>query len=78
MSFDSNLKTSYFNRGLAKQFIDDYAGAIIDMQRALELDPNYLSAIDQLGFYYYKKGDDYLAIHYSKLALDDKSFPTLF
>ena len=65
------IKESYFNRGLAKEAIDDYAGASIDMQRALELDPNYLSAIDQLAFYYYKKGDNYLSIHYSKLALDD-------
>jgi tetratricopeptide (TPR) repeat protein len=50
---------AYYNRGLSKDYLQDYRGAIADYSKAIELDPNYSDA-------YYNRG-------LSKLKLNQKN-----
>jgi tetratricopeptide (TPR) repeat protein len=46
------LEESFYWRGMAKQALDDYNGAVFDLKKAVELNPNYtpaLSALEELG-----------------------------
>ncbi|MGB5843657.1 MAG: C39 family peptidase [Anaerolineales bacterium] len=46
------LEESFYWRGMAKQALDDYNGAVFDLKKAVELNPNYtpaLSALEDLG-----------------------------
>jgi len=40
---------SYNNKGLAKQELEDYYGAIVDYNKAIELDPNLAVAYANKG-----------------------------
>jgi Tfp pilus assembly protein PilF len=39
---------AYYNRGLAKEKLNDARGAYADYRKALELDPNFTLASEQL------------------------------
>jgi len=46
------LEESFYWRGMAKQALDDYNGAVFDLKKAVELNPRYtpaLIALDELG-----------------------------
>jgi tetratricopeptide (TPR) repeat protein len=47
----------YYKRGVAKQFKDDYDGAIADSTRAIKLDPKYVPAYYLRGVAKQEKGD---------------------
>jgi len=38
------LEESFYWRGMAKQVLDDYNGAVFDLKKAVELNPNYTPA----------------------------------
>ena len=40
LDLDPNYTEAYYNRGLAKDELQDYEGAIEDYNKALDLDPN--------------------------------------
>ena len=47
------LEESFYWRGMAKQALDDYNGAVFDLKKAVELNPRYtpaLIALEELGF----------------------------
>jgi tetratricopeptide (TPR) repeat protein len=46
----------FYNRGLARAYLDDLDGAIEDFTRALQDRPNYADAYNNRGFAYAKKG----------------------
>jgi len=54
-----SLGTSYFNRGA-------YDKAVIEFNKALELDPNYGEVLNMLGYVYLEMGDPSKAVEYLK------------
>ena len=41
---DPTFADAYYNRGVSKDILKDYSGAIADYTKAIEIDPNYADA----------------------------------
>lgn len=67
-AFDKAIETdpkdalAYRDRGIAKYYIDDYKGAIADINKSLELDPKDALAYSSRGYAKSKLGDNEGAI----------------
>ena len=62
-----NPTDAYFNRGLAKYNLGDNLGAIVNYNKAIELNPNYAHAYNNRGLAKYELGDNQGAIvNYNK------------
>lgn len=61
---DSNVSEFYYFRGNSQAFIKQSAGALIDYQKALELNPDYISTLNNLGWEYIKRREFGGAIRY--------------
>lgn len=69
--YDDDLKyIGYFNRGNALTEIGDYESAEADLNRAVELNPEYVNAYNGLGIIYYDQGDYDTAETYFNQALE--------
>ena len=60
----SKQSTAYFNRGVAKEKLKDYQGAISDYSEAIRIDPNYTDA-------YYNRGNTYELLNENSKAIAD-------
>ncbi|BAZ67692.1 TPR repeat protein [Fischerella sp. NIES-4106] len=58
----TNMNDDYYNQGLAKAKQKDYAGAIAEFTRAIEVDPYFANALYQRGLAYYDSGEILLAV----------------
>ena len=71
---------TYYSRGITKYLSNDYKGAIVDFNKAIELNPEYTSAYNNRGFAKWELGDHKSAVEdYNKVEelnrkkiLDDK------
>ena len=54
---NSSKKEDYYNRGDAKLKLKDYKNAILDYNKAIELDPNYVDAYNVRGLAKYDLKD---------------------
>ena len=53
----TNLRNAHYNRGMAKEFSEDYNGAIADFDKAIEIDPKYEIAYKNRGIVKLNIGD---------------------
>jgi len=74
-----NLSDGYYGRSVAKSWLDDVVGEINDIKKVLEIDPKHSMANNSLGWYYFKKGNNSLAISYlNKSILYNPSNPDVY
>ena len=57
IEINPNYVLSYYNRGVAKEALKDYYGAITDYTKFIEINPNYASAYYNRGIAKYYLGD---------------------
>jgi tetratricopeptide (TPR) repeat protein len=72
IGFDSSLAVSYYNRAVAKDNLNDYQGAVADLVKAIELnpDPYYVS---YLSYIYFRHNDIDAAIDITKYGIEKDS-----
>jgi len=62
--------SGYYNRGSAKSELNDFYGAIVDYKKAIEINPNFSMAYNNLGWIYFKKKDLVNALKYVNKAIE--------
>src|SRR5512133_598520 len=65
---------AYTFRGWARSFEKDYASAIEDCHRAIDLDPEFGNPYNDIGAYYVEQGDPDEAIPWLRMALKAKRY----
>lgn len=65
-----NNAEAYYQRGVAKNYLDDHIGAIRDFNKAIELEPYYADAFVSRGISKYFMGDYWGAIRDFNRALE--------
>lgn len=69
IKYDKNNYEAYYYRGCSKVNREMYDEAILDLQKALELKPDYADAEFTLGRIYFLKGDRDMACYYFKASM---------
>jgi len=65
---------AYTFRGWARSFEKDYAAAIEDCHRAIDLDPEFGNPYNDIGAYYVEQGEPDEAIPWLRMALKAKRY----
>jgi len=65
---------AYTFRGWARSFEKDYASAIEDCHRAIDLDPEFGNPYNDIGAYYVEQGEPDEAIPWLRMALKAKRY----
>jgi len=65
---------AYTFRGWARSFEKDYASAIEDCHRAIDLDPEFGNPYNDIGAYYLEQGEGDEAIPWLRMALKAKRY----
>ena len=69
IKYDKNNYEAYYYRGCAKVNQERFDEAILDLQKALELKPDYADAEFTMGRIYFLKEDRDMACYYFKAAM---------
>ena len=68
IKYDKNNYEAYYLRGCAKINAKKYQDAILDLEKAIELKPDYADAYFNIGRTYFLLNDEEKACEYYKLA----------
>lgn len=68
IKYDKNNYEAYYLRGCAKINAKKYQNAILDLEKAIELKPDYADAYFNIGRTYFLLNDEEKACEYYKLA----------
>jgi tetratricopeptide (TPR) repeat protein len=68
IKYDKNNYEAYYLRGCAKINEQKYKDAILDLEKAIELKPDYADAYFNIGRTYFLLNDEEKACEYYKLA----------